>query len=121
MIGGVVSAGRAVMPLTVSDNRGNQQPFEFVVDTGFSGFLSLPKSIVSGMDVKWIHQSLIGLAANIGIEVNVYQASVNWNEEWSTIELMELEGEPLLGMALLSGTELRIQVEEGGLVEIEPL
>ncbi len=52
---------------------------------------------------------------------NVYEASVIWDGQTRMIEVNESESEPLIGMGLLDGYELKIQAVTGGLVSITAL
>ena len=52
---------------------------------------------------------------------NVYEASVIWDEQVGIIEVNESETDPLVGMGLLEGYELKIQASPGGLVTITAL
>jgi predicted aspartyl protease len=55
------------------------------------------------------------------VPCNVYQVGIMWNDEVTTVEAQEAEVDPLLGMALLEGYHLGVDVREGGSVSIEPL
>lgn len=48
-------------------------------------------------------------------------ATVDWNGQSRRVEVEAAEAQPLLGMALLQGSELRIQVVPGGSVSIAVL
>jgi hypothetical protein len=37
------------------------------------------------------------------------------------VEILAMDGAPLIGMTLLDGFDVRLQVTDGGLVSIEPL
>jgi hypothetical protein len=50
-----------------------------------------------------------------------FEAEVHWLGIWLRVLVAEIEGIPLLGMALLGGCFVGIEVKEGGLVEIRPL
>lgn len=48
MIAGVVTANReAVMPVTVRNSQGHDVTVDAVIDTGFTGFLTLPALLVA--------------------------------------------------------------------------
>ena len=52
---------------------------------------------------------------------NVYEASIIWDGQVRSVEVNESETDPLIGMGLLEGYELKIQGIAGGSVTITPL
>jgi hypothetical protein len=46
---------------------------------------------------------------------------IEWYEEARLVDVLELEGIPLLGGELLYGSLLQIEMTDGGEVSIEPL
>lgn len=44
-----------------------------------------------------------------------------WDGQERQVEVLAVEGPPLLGMTLIDGHDLRLQAVEGGLVTIERL
>ena len=55
MIEGVVNAVReAVVPLAVAGPAGRTLPIDAVIDTGFSGFLTLPAALVSELQLPFV-------------------------------------------------------------------
>jgi hypothetical protein len=55
------------------------------------------------------------------VTVDLCQADLLWNGQVRTVDVEALDGQPLLGMRLLAGHELRMQVVAGGTVTIEAL
>jgi hypothetical protein len=51
----------------------------------------------------------------------VYEASVIWDGQIRSVEINESDTDPLVGMSLLEGFELKIQGVAGGLVTITAL
>lgn len=51
----------------------------------------------------------------------IYRLRLLWHGRERMIRAFAAPGDPLVGMALLSGSELRVRVVEGGRVEIEEL
>lgn len=49
---------------------------------------------------------------------NVYEAVVVWDGSLLTIPVDEADSEPLVGMSLMEGYQLTMQVFEGGHVEL---
>jgi len=52
---------------------------------------------------------------------DVHEATVNWDGQPRRISVDAAETDPLLGMALLEGYELRVQARSGGGIFITPL
>ena len=52
---------------------------------------------------------------------DIYEATATWDGKPRRIAVDEAECDPLVGMSLLYGCELSIQVVDGGRVAISPL
>ena len=90
-----------------------------VIDTGFSGFLTLPSDIIAELDLTWKGRDVATLGDGNSCIFEVYIASVIWDGEYRAIDIDESEPAPLIGMRLLRGYDLKIRTIEGGLVTIE--
>ena len=104
--------------------RGPDHPdvaIEFVVDTGFVGFLTLPSAAVQALGLPYKYDTPANLADDSVVQLPVYEATILWNGVERTVRVLALGKRPLLGMALLDGNELMIQCRESGLVTIEDL
>jgi clan AA aspartic protease len=122
MIHGVVNLRReATLPLVVSNSNGQRQVIDTVIDTGFSGFLSLPSAIVTTLDLPWSASDIVTLGDGSETLFDLYTATVIWDGQYREIYIAESETEPLLGMALLYGYRLQVDTIEGGSVKIEAL
>ena len=64
MITGVVNSNReAIIRLVVAGPRGQQQDIEAIIDTGFTGFLTLPPALVAALGLPWLsRQRTVSLA-----------------------------------------------------------
>jgi hypothetical protein len=62
----------------------------------------------------------IHLVDDIETSLPVYLGTVTWHDQQLEISILETEGQPLIGMALLENNTLTIQVWDGGEVRIEP-
>jgi clan AA aspartic protease len=122
MIYGVVNLRReATLPLVVSSSKGQRQMIDTVIDTGFSGFLSLPSEIITTLDLPWSASDIVTLGDGSETLFDLYTATVIWDGQYREIYIAESETEPLLGMALLYGYRLQVDTIEGGGVKIEAL
>lgn len=122
MIYGVVNLRReATLPLVIRNSNGQMQAIDTVIDTGFSGFLSLPSAIITTLDLPWSASDIATLGDGSETLFDLYTATVIWDGQYREIYIAESETEPLLGMALLYGYRLQVDTIEGGIVKVEAL
>jgi clan AA aspartic protease len=122
MIHGVVSKNReATISLVVVNESRQTKLITAVIDTGYTGFLSLPSEIIAELDLSWtgIDRATLGDGSEVTFEV--YAAKVIWDGEYRDIPINEAETDPLVGISLLYGYDLHIQTIEGGDVTIQLL
>jgi clan AA aspartic protease len=121
MIHGQVNQNcEAIIPLVVGTDS-QKQFINAVIDTGFSGFLTLPSSIINALGLIWKGRESATLGDGTSCIFEVYIATVIWDGNYITIDINESETAPLVGMQLLRGYDLRIQTIEGGSITIEAL
>ena len=122
MIQGVVNAAcEATLPLVVGNVNGQRQLINAVIDTGFNGFLTLPSTVITALDLPWIASDIVTLGNGSETLFDLHGATVIWDGRYREIDVAESETEPLIGMALLYGYKLQIEAIEGGIVRIEAL
>ncbi len=122
MMYGVVNLRReATLSLVVSNANKQQQVIDTVIDTGFTGFLSLPSAIIAALDLPWSASDIVTLGDGSETLFDLYIATVIWDGQYREIYIAESETEPLLGMSLLYGYRLQVDTIEGGSVKVEPL
>jgi clan AA aspartic protease len=122
MIYGVVNLRReATLPLVVGNANKQQQVIDTVIDTGFSGFLTLPSAIITTLDLPWSAADRVTLGDGSETLFDLYTANVIWDGQYREIYIAAAETEPLIGMALLYGYRLQVDTIEGGIVKIEEL
>lgn len=121
MIAGVFSDREARVPLVLHGPNGREQGVAAIVDTGFSDFLSLPASVIEALELPWIGQgqALVGDGSHQAFDL--FAAVVEWDGEHRLVQVTSTETEPLLGIGMIYGHEIRIQVIEDGTVAIEAL
>lgn len=121
MTGAVNASDEAVMPLEVRNNSGGRETFAAVVDTGFTGSLTLPRVLVDLLSLPLLGSTPATLADGSTTTLEVYEAMVVWHGLSRPVECLVTEGAPLMGMSLLRGSELRVEAEPGGEVVVRPL
>ena len=121
MITGIVKAREPLIRLTVRGIQGREQEIEAVVDTGNTGWLSLPPKVIADLGLGWCSYGSGTLADGSTSFFDVYEAKILWNGRRRRVYVDELDAKPLIGMALLSGCELKVQVRSRGEVTITRL
>ncbi|MBI3247573.1 MAG: clan AA aspartic protease [Deltaproteobacteria bacterium] len=122
MITGIVTSTReAVISLTVHGPNGQEQEIEAVIDTGFNGSLTLPTALITALELPWRRRGRALLADGNESVVEIYEATVIWDGTARRISVDEVDVMPLVGMALLYGYELTVQIVEGGRILLKPL
>jgi clan AA aspartic protease len=122
MIHGVVSKNReATISLVVTNEDRQTKLITAVIDTGYTGFLSLPSQVITELNLPWtgIDRGTLGDGSEVTFEI--YAAKVIWDGEYRDIPINEAETDPLVGMSLLYGYDLHIHNIEGGSVTIKLL
>ena len=120
MIQGMVNATyEAVIPLTLQGPAGQTQDIEAVVDTGYSGFLTLPTGLVTELSLPFAYIGQAFLANDDEVNFDVHDVTVLWDGQPRPIKADATGSTPLVGMLLLDRHDLSIQIRTGGRVIIQ--
>ncbi len=121
MISGVVTAHEARIPIHVKGREGLELSINAVINTGYTGSLTLHPTAVAELKLNWQNVDRGILADGSECLFDVYEAEVEWDGQLRRILVDEANTDSLVGMALLIGYELRVEVCSEGKVEIAPL
>jgi len=116
--GEVNSRLEAMLNVVVYDSAGTANQFAALIDTGFGGFLTLPVSAIRSFQLRSLGRQRGTLADGSFTYFDVFAGSVEWNGEMRSVEIHAADAEPLIGMKLLEGHTVKIDVRQGGTVEI---
>src|SRR4029077_9964181 len=119
MITGVVQFGEGRILVKVKGLRRREQEIEAVIDTGYSASLTLPPALIQALDLRWQTVDRVRLADGTPCIFDVFKAKVVWDGKVRQILVDEADTDPLVGMSLLRGHELKMQVRSGGKVTIK--
>jgi clan AA aspartic protease len=120
MIHGIINDHvEAVVRIRIRGPVGKERVIDAVLDTGFSGSLTLPKSIAMTLGLRRAGRGSALLANGKIEEFDVYEAWIDWDGQEKRVEVDAAEVESLLGMALLEGHDVRMRVLAGGEVAIQ--
>lgn len=92
-----------------------------IIDTGFDGFLSLPMDTISSLKLDFFDREETLVFGGLTAEFDTHLAVVEFAGEERGIVVFAAENPPLVGMSLLYGMKLTMEVVDGGLVNIETL
>jgi clan AA aspartic protease len=119
---GIVTAGlQARLDLEVLGSSGGWHVVEAVIDTGFDGELMLSGALIAALGLASLGTYHANLAHGKRTILKYYEATVMWHGRRRRIEVLESGGVSLLGMELLQGSRLILDVAPTGSVTIEEL
>lgn len=120
IIGRITKNQEAIVELeVVGSNR--QEKIEAVIDTGYDGFLTLPIKLINrlGLRQAGYRQAILGDGNMVVLEL--YRAKALWHGKEREVPVLRTDGGPLVGMALLYGNRVILDVVKDGEVRIENL
>lgn len=112
---------QALLPIEIRDSNGQVELIEFVLDTGFDGCLTLPSEVIQRLGLEREDMVKVTLAGGEEREWDSWYGRIIWHGRSREILVLESAGECLLGMELLEGSQVTIQVRIDGEVVIEEL
>ena len=92
-----------------------------VIDTGFYGFLILPSDLINRLTLQRIGNQPAFLGDGNEVDFNVYLTKVFWDGEEREVTALESDAGPLIGMSLLYGSRVILNVINDGDVSINAL
>lgn len=117
MIEGVVNAAyEPVVTLAVQGPAGQTMETEAVIDTGFTGFLTVTPAVVTELGLVLEGTSRATLADGREVTFDVYDVAVLWDGGPRYVLADAADTIPLVGMRLLDNHNLNIDVVDGGRV-----
>jgi clan AA aspartic protease len=122
MMQGIVDQNcEATIRLVVGNADSQRQMIDAVIDTGFTGFLTLPFSVLVDLNLRAYRREEGILGDGSTCIFDVYRGLVIWDGELRRIDINESDTEPLVGMSLLYGYRMQLDAIEGGTVTIQAL
>jgi clan AA aspartic protease len=120
MIRGAVNPHfQVVVPFSIRGPANYFHDMEAILDTGFSGSLTLPPLVIAALGLTW-DSIRLGLLANGQLHpFDLYEATITWDGAPRTILVQAADGAPLIGLELLKGFDLRVRFNVAGSAEIE--
>ena len=117
----------AIVALSVQGDDGATENIDFIIDTGYTGEMTLPQEIIDRLNLRTAEYDGYGTAPTVMLAdgailtVEVYVTGVWWHDRLRVVEVDSIGSNPLIGMTLLQGSNLSIDAAPGGLVTITEL
>ena len=103
MIKGVVNAQHeAVVPLRVRGPAGLELDVDAVVDSGFTGSLTLPVAMIAALGLDRQSGGGAVMADGTVRHFDIYSAELEWDGGWRQVLVSAVGDEALMGMRLLA-------------------
>ena len=120
IIGRVTAQREAVVLLVILDIVQQPHDVDAVIDTGFNGFLTLPRALVQMLQLPLAGNRRVTLGDGSTVVLDLYLATVLWDTQPREVLVLAAEGGPLMGMAMLYGSRVILHVADNGDVLIDP-
>ena len=121
MITGVVKSDEARIRIKVKGLRGREREVEAIIDTGYTASVTLPAALIAALGLRFRSVDRALLADGTECLFDVYHGKVIWDRKVRRVLVDEADTEPLIGMRLLRGHELKMQSRYRGKVTIKRL
>lgn len=122
MIHGIVDRNcEATTRLVVGNADIRRQVVDAVIDTGFTGFLTLPLAVLTTLNLRAYSREEGTLGDGSTCVFDVYSGFVIWDGAFRRVDINASEASPLVGMSLLYGYRVQFDTIEGGAVTIQSL
>ena len=109
----------AVVTLVVSGTAERSSRVDALIDTGYGGDIMLPTDVVRDLGLVRVGGTRLVLANGKEESFRTYMATVDWSGNKRGVAVHAGNAVALVGMRLLEGHNLRIDVRQGGRVLIE--
>jgi clan AA aspartic protease len=119
ILGQVDSYNQAVVSLDVRSPTGQWEAIDLVIDTGFTGYMTLSPARIAALHLPFQQRQTYTLGDDRDVDLDVHLATVLWDGQPRDIAVLSAQGDALGGMRLLLGYHLFIDVIDGGEVRIE--
>ncbi len=120
IIGTITENQEAIIELEVVGSNW-QEKIEAVIDTGYDGYLTLPINLLNRLGLRHAGYRQVILGDGNMVVLEMYRAKVLWHGTKLEVPVLRTDSGPLVGMALLNGNRVTLDVIKDGTVKIEIL
>jgi clan AA aspartic protease len=121
IIGTVTADGEAIVELSLLRPDGTWQAIAAVIDTGFSGYLTLRPAAIASLGLQPLRQGTVVLGDGTIGQIDYYAGTILWDGSRRDVAIGAADIDPVIGMDLLHGHRLTIEVIPNGRTVIQAL
>jgi len=121
LTGHVSSDNEAILPIALFGADDRTIWIEAAIDTGYNGFLTLPKTLIEELDCSFVGPTRATLGDGNEVSMDLFLGVVQWEGGPRDVLILETNGGNLVGMALLNGHRITMDVVKGGVISVESL
>ena len=107
--------------LVISNGESERQTIDALLDTGFTGYLTLPVAVLDRLNLHPYRRELGTLGDGSQCAFDVYRGFIIWDGTVQQIDINASESTPLVGMAMLYGYHVKFDAIEGGTAIIQAI
>jgi clan AA aspartic protease len=116
IVGEVSPNGEAKVALTLVGLAGRDIEADAVIDTGFTGDITLPPGLVVSLGFTWITRGRALLSNGTIDQFDVFAGTILWDGAPRRVMVEQADTDPLIGMQLMYGYDIEIRNVVGGRV-----
>ena len=117
-VGAVNLLRRPAINIALIDGNEQEQSIEAHLDTGFTGNLTLPIAAIAQLELPFIGNTNFRIGDGVLTRFELYEATIRWQGDHRTINVLASEVFPLIGVGLLWGNNLSVDFRHSGRVTI---
>ena len=107
------------VPIVVAGPRGTKKSFDALLDTGFDGALSISRRDVELLDLRFLSDRIMVLADGTEHDSAVFAGRVYFAGEWREVPIMDSGDDAMVGLQLVYGARLTLDVVLDGDVDLD--
>ncbi|MFK0734963.1 MAG: clan AA aspartic protease [Gloeotrichia echinulata GP01] len=119
MIYGRLVDRKAIVPVIFQLPGKPDFSLDFVIDTGFNDYLTLPPQAIGVMNLPLYSSLSARLADGSETLLSVHLGTIVWDNAEKVVPILASGYKPLLGTAMMEGYHLEIDFEDNGPVSLE--
>src|SRR5262245_35125152 len=98
MITGRVKSREARIRLIVKGWRGREREIEAIIDSGYTGAITLPPALITALGLRWESVESATLGDGSTCVFQTYSGKLSWDGKVRQVVVDEADTDPLVGM-----------------------